>query len=340
MPWYRTGTVAITAGQTTVTGTGTAFALNARVGDAFQGPDGRWYEVTNIASATVLSILPAYLGETVSAGAYGLAPMQGYVKDSADALRSIVTQYGAKLAALGTTGNYDVLPLAKGGTGIAADSAATLLATLGAMPAAGGIGLNPVFANLRAVQGASPSAQGAYLGWNEVNGSGMSGAVSFTCNKGGGTGGFSWRTVNASNTVGGPFMTYSEAGVLNVPAGIQLSGRNIVESGTNSSGTYVRYADGTQVCYKRVGTDTITGAVVTNIYASNAYGGGVFPAAFVAAPTVMATASIGSGTAAGIWAASYSPSGLNEWGTYRAFSTVPISASGAYINLVAIGRWY
>ncbi|MGH2435209.1 MAG: phage tail protein, partial [Pseudomonas sp.] len=51
MPWYRTGTVAITAGQNTVTGTGTSFSANARVGDAFLGPDGNWYEVTNIASA-------------------------------------------------------------------------------------------------------------------------------------------------------------------------------------------------------------------------------------------------------------------------------------------------
>ena len=117
MPWYRSGTVSITAGQTTVTGTSTDFALNSRVGDAFQGPDGRWYEVANIASATVLSILPAYQGATISAGSYGLAPMQGYVKDSADALRALVNQFGNKLAALGTTGNYDILPVAKGGTG-------------------------------------------------------------------------------------------------------------------------------------------------------------------------------------------------------------------------------
>ncbi|MBK5002997.1 hypothetical protein IAE37_005273 [Pseudomonas sp. S31] len=109
MPWYRTGTVAITAGQTTVTGTGTAFALNARVGDAFQGPDGRWYEVTNIASATVLSILPAYQGATVSGGAYGLAPMQGYVKESADRLRQLVDQLGATFALFGGATNIETL---------------------------------------------------------------------------------------------------------------------------------------------------------------------------------------------------------------------------------------
>lgn len=102
MPWYRTGTVAITAGSTTVTGTGTQFAQNSRVGDAFQGPDGNWYEVTNIASATVLSILPAYKGTTVTGGAYGLAPMQGYVKQSADQLRTITNQYGTTLGLIGS----------------------------------------------------------------------------------------------------------------------------------------------------------------------------------------------------------------------------------------------
>lgn len=101
MPWYRTGTVAITAGQNTVTGAGTNFSANARVGDAFQGPDGRWYEVTNIASATVLSILPAYQGATVSAGSYGLAPMQGYVKESADRLRQFVDDFGSTMALFG-----------------------------------------------------------------------------------------------------------------------------------------------------------------------------------------------------------------------------------------------
>lgn len=101
MPWYRAGSVAITAGQNTVTGTGTNFSTNARVGDAFQGPDGRWYEVTNIASATVLSILPPYQGATVSGGTYGLAPMQGYNKTLTDAVNGIVNQWGATLALFG-----------------------------------------------------------------------------------------------------------------------------------------------------------------------------------------------------------------------------------------------
>ncbi|WP_256576295.1 hypothetical protein [Pseudomonas sp. KK4] len=119
MPWYKSGTVSVTLNSNAVIGTGTAFLSNGRVGDAFRGPDGGWYEVTNIASDTAMSISPAYKGATNAAGAYALAPMQGYVKDSADALRALVNAYGPKLAALGTTGNYDILPITKGGTGAA-----------------------------------------------------------------------------------------------------------------------------------------------------------------------------------------------------------------------------
>lgn len=100
MPWYNQGKVDVTANSATVTGTGTAFSANARVGDAFRGPDGRWYEITNIASATVLSIRPNYQGATASGQAYAIAPMQGYVKESADRLRQLVDQYGSQLAAL------------------------------------------------------------------------------------------------------------------------------------------------------------------------------------------------------------------------------------------------
>lgn len=117
MPWYRPGTVSVTQNSNAIIGIGTAFIANSRVGDAFIGPDGRVYEVTNASSNTAISIAPSYQGVTTGAGTYAIAPMQGYVKDSADALRALVNQFGAKLAALGTTGNYDILPVDKGGTG-------------------------------------------------------------------------------------------------------------------------------------------------------------------------------------------------------------------------------
>jgi hypothetical protein len=103
MPWYKTGTVSVVQNSNAVQGTSTAFIANARVGDAFRGPDGGWYEVTNIASDTALSISPTYQGATNASGIYALAPMQGYVKDSADALRALVNQFGGILGVLGNT---------------------------------------------------------------------------------------------------------------------------------------------------------------------------------------------------------------------------------------------
>nr|WP_256586809.1 MULTISPECIES: hypothetical protein [Pseudomonas] len=88
MSWYKVGTVSVTPGSNAVIGTGTSFIANSRVGDAFRGPDGGWYEVTNIASNTALSISPGYQGAADASGTYALAPMQGYVKESADALRA------------------------------------------------------------------------------------------------------------------------------------------------------------------------------------------------------------------------------------------------------------
>ncbi|MDU1797198.1 MAG: phage tail protein, partial [Pseudomonas aeruginosa] len=76
MPWYSTGTVSVVLNSDTVTGSGTAFSANARAGDAFRGPDGRWYEIGNVTNSTVLTIKPAYQGATANGQAYSITPVQ------------------------------------------------------------------------------------------------------------------------------------------------------------------------------------------------------------------------------------------------------------------------
>ncbi|GAB0059078.1 tail fiber domain-containing protein [Pseudomonas syringae] len=192
MPWSRNGTVAVTQNSTTVTGTGTTFT-SSRIGDAFNGPDGRRYEVSNIISETVLAILPAYMGATVSGAAYFIEPVQGYPKALLDAFNTVNQRWGNALAALGTTGNYEILPLAKGGTGRTDGRA--LFSEVGVQQAS-----------------ALYNVQGMYMGWN----SGSQGEGHFVVNRGGGAGGFTWRSVNAGNTATGPAMTYSYEGLLTV----------------------------------------------------------------------------------------------------------------------------
>lgn len=98
MPWYSAGSVAVTNNSNAVTGTGTDFISNARVGDGFIGPDGRIYQVTNVASATAISISPNYVGTSGSGQTYKIVPIQGYNAESARLMREIIVNWGDQLS--------------------------------------------------------------------------------------------------------------------------------------------------------------------------------------------------------------------------------------------------
>ncbi|BCV49542.1 SUMF1/EgtB/PvdO family nonheme iron enzyme [Shewanella algae] len=102
MSWYRTGTVTVTNGSTTVTGSGTAWVANSRVGDAFVGPDGLTYEITNIASDSAISIYPSYKSNSQSGQGYSIIPVQGYTKKLADQASDLINDYDEALNTLET----------------------------------------------------------------------------------------------------------------------------------------------------------------------------------------------------------------------------------------------
>lgn len=89
MSWETAGTVTVANNSATVTGAGTLFTAKSRVGDAFIGPDGRLYEITNIVSDFVFRISPKYLGDTADTQPYKIAPVRGYQKLSADRLYAV-----------------------------------------------------------------------------------------------------------------------------------------------------------------------------------------------------------------------------------------------------------
>ena len=72
--WYRTGTIALTNGSATVTGTGTDWISGAAVGEGLLAPDGKVYEVYAIASATSITLGSVYFGSTASGQAYAIIP--------------------------------------------------------------------------------------------------------------------------------------------------------------------------------------------------------------------------------------------------------------------------
>jgi hypothetical protein len=358
MPWYKSGTVAVVLNSNAVIGTGTAFIANSRVGDAFRGPDGGWYEVTNIASDTALSISPNYQGATNASGIYALAPMQGYVKDSADALRAIVNTYGTKLAALGTTGNYEVLPVNKGGTGRNDGRAA--FSEVGVQAAA-----------------ALFNTQGMYMGWNATSG----GEGHFVVNKGAGNGGFTWRSVNSGNTATGPTMTYSYDGVLSVPLELQvpkitglttalsaaqggtgnttgtatklavsaivgavgqaggISTGAIIERGSNANGEYTRYADGTQICTRSLSAQRTLNKSSGPLFYDVKEGQPAYPIAFFSTPRV--SIQVTGFTYEVMWLGSTWTSVLTAWPAGYAMTEITRASSDlVYFDYIAIGRWY
>jgi len=376
MPWHRLGTVSVTQNSSTVTGVNTAFAANTRIGDAFIGPDGRLYELSNVASDTVISIVPAYLGPTASGAAYAVTPVQGYQKGLADQVRDWVNTYGPKMASLGTTGNYDTLPVSKGGTGatdqqsarsnLGLGTVATLTAQTGPLDATAGrpmlvgagglLGEAPGFTGSMddraavpfgscfigpSTSGTKPAGvsygllvtkaatgnQGTHQELYEITGS--TGATTNTWHRdqyGNGGAWGPWRRRYSNNNIIG---TVSQAS--GSPTGA------IIERGSNASGEYVRYADGTQICFKRVGTTSVN-AASGSLFLSNAVGSGSYPMAFISIPTVTAMACV-SGYQWALWAANASEPTATTWGSYYA-AAAAATAQGALINIIAVGRWF
>lgn len=253
MPWYRTGTVAVTLNSNTVTGTGTSFVGNTRVGDAFIGPDGGWYEVTNVPSNTVLAISPNYRGATAAAGTYSIVPVQGYTRDLADQAKKMLNDWGSTLAGLGAVSTENIVPVAKGGTG------STTAAGAGAA-----LGLKT----------------GAYADL----------------------------------------------------VGIVSSGA-IFETGSNANGNYIRFADGTQICFGLV-TRTCD---VTNLHGSVYYGYSAsigFPSTFTTSPAFLCQSySTGVITWDGAGGAT------SAVGSPLMISPVSRPARSFSCNYLAIGKW-
>jgi hypothetical protein len=357
MTWYKTGTVAVTAGSNAVIGTGTSFIANSRVGDAFRGPDGEWYEVSNIASDTALSIAPTYQGPTLSGGIYSVAPMQGYVKASADALRAAVNQYGEKLALLGTTGNYDILPKEKGGTGSATPDSDFLaegatnkfftvarvrevaLAGLSLLTGAAVVATDSILVAIGKLQkqitdlATSVSGKAAKGANGDITS--LAGLTTSLSVSQGGTGRASISTFLSDLLGAGAYAKSNILGAVSQTSGIPTGA--VIERGTNASGEYIKFADGTMIC-TGVGVLQTTSAAIgsSGMFFSPANPYATFPISFVGTlPRV--TYSAIEQTAAFSWVANDAGASLSSC-TSRLISTA--ATATAKVTYIAIGRWF
>jgi len=343
MPWYTSGSVSVVLNSNAVIGAGTAFIANSRVGDAFRGPDGAWYEVTNIASDAALSISPNYQGATNVAGIYALAPMQGYVKDSADALRALVNQFGGVLAVLGTTpttagvrtalnlSNTDGLSegaankyltnarvIASTLTGLDLSSATAVVAVDSILVALGKLQAQ---VNSRALKGANSDITS------------IAGLTTALAVNQGGTGVATTAALLAALQAAGAYGKSNIVGTVSQSGGVPTGA--IVEQGSNANGSYTKFADGTMIC---------RGVSAGSVAANNA-GGSVFHSTQVAFtfPVVFVggvpCVSLNTITAAGYycWAA---VEGATTNSALAGRVVSPSNTASAYLCFIAVGRWF
>lgn len=359
MPWYRSGTVSCTQNSATVTGSGTAFAANTRVGDAFRGPDGNWYEVANVASDTVLSILPPYQGASVATGTYSLAPMQGYLKDSADALRGLVNKFGT----LASAPSINALSTLAGAAGsipyfTAADQMAlTKLttsatdSTVGRILKVGDFGLGssgPSVSDCNSI-----TATGEYLTQSTTTnvpyGQGTADGQGYLFHEQHSNSAYAaqtWRALNYvweyhRTRVAGTWSAWTRVvsqalmlGSVSQSGGAPTGA--IVETNTTANGTYTKLLDGTLICRGNSSSAYTTAtAINSSLYVTSNGISFTFPAAFVVVPSVVPL-SITASTHF-VWAVTEGAASTNGFGM-RLMSAV--SNASSYAGYIATGRWF
>lgn len=129
-----------------------------------------------------------------------------------------------------------------------------------------------------------------------------------------------------------------------VAPGLLLGGAVIVESGSNENGEYVRFGDGTQICWQRfyAGTRTYVGeGTYANPYRSNTINW-TFPKPFMSPPTLSLTGQVASGNAsarANSCGCSTDITGTRVVNIQCVMLTSNNTAADVYIYALAIGRW-
>lgn len=96
MPWYSTGTVAVTNGSTAVTADGSKFIGNVKPGDIFAVVnDGHIYEIDQIISATQLTLKRPYAGADGTGLGYDIIPSATFLKSLAAQVADLIALYNA-----------------------------------------------------------------------------------------------------------------------------------------------------------------------------------------------------------------------------------------------------
>jgi hypothetical protein len=143
-------------------------------------------------------------------------------------------------------------------------------------------------------------------------------------------------TANATNITRGGSQVYSRNNILATvtqSAGVPTGG--IIERGAVSPtnrGQYIRYADGTQICWSYNAGDLASSSASGNVFRTTTEVTWTFPVAFIEAPVVTVSTDIASR-----WGAVGAVTSTTV--DFRQYSAVTAAATVA-TKIVAVGRWF
>lgn len=113
----------------------------------------------------------------------------------------------------------------------------------------------------------------------------------------------------------------------------------IIQRGSNANGDFVRFADGTQICWRSSGITAIAGAAGSIFVNGAALGPNTWPAAFSSVPREIYIGHKFDGAANHCWAAAASKGSTSQSGTFQLFRA-SASSENFYVEMIAIGRWF
>jgi hypothetical protein len=124
---------------------------------------------------------------------------------------------------------------------------------------------------------------------------------------------------------------------------VSSSGQSaIMESGSNANGQYIRFADGTQICWRSVTGIGPSSTGQGSLFRTGTQNPPSFPVAFSAVPKISGDAS--HPTATNIPGIFYSPRSYDTttttWPRFFIFTANSRSQTDFEVQLIAVGRWY
>lgn len=147
-----------------------------------------------------------------------------------------------------------------------------------------------------------------------------------------------WKNLpNQTTPVNAARMEHIEDGIYNNSVAIS----NIVESGSNTKGTWVKYSDGTMIVTRETYETTININVSWgNIFVGGDYTEWEFPVPFINAPDLVLF-DVNSTTTNGCFKTSYEPTKITKNSIQNVYVGRGTSASDVAfkIHILAIGKW-